>query len=63
MEVRRNEMKKFNMMLVLMLVLAAVILLGGCAQSGPGSSDSRFRQLKRSRLLRSVRRHQRKRQA
>lgn len=40
MEVRRNEMKKFNMMLVLMLVLAAVILLGGCAQSGPGSSDS-----------------------
>ncbi len=33
-------MKKFNMMLVLMLVLAAVILLGGCAQSGPGSSDS-----------------------
>ena len=51
------------MTLVLTLVLAAVILLGGCAQSGPGSSDSVSGQPKRSRLLRSVRRHQRKRQA
>ena len=62
MEVRRNEMKKFNMMLVLMLVLAAVILLGGCAQADR-ALPIQFRQLKRSRLLRSVRGHQRKRQA